>query len=115
MSRSRVNIVSRMLKLTTCMGMEEQLQFMQRYPALMRICFMEYTINAMTDWLQCERQLLFPGLNGRASSGIRESFSSQQRQCDSAMATYSGIAVAMCDIFRQVRTVSNHAASVICI
>lgn len=97
--------MSRMLKLTTCMGMEEQLQFMQKYPALMRICFMEYTINAMTDWLQCERQLLFSGLNGCASSGIRESFSSQQQQqqqCDSAMATYSGIAVAMCDIFRQV-------------
>jgi hypothetical protein len=48
---------------------------------LVRLCFMEYSINALVDWLPCEKKLLF-GL------------------CPS-MHTYENIAVAMCDVFRQ--------------
>ena len=65
------------------------MQFMQKHPALMRICFMEYTINAMMDWLPCEKVLLFSELKNTAAH-------------NAAMHTYSNIAVAMCDIFRQV-------------
>lgn len=83
---ARVNLMRRMLELSSHMSTSEQLIFMQRYPSLVRICFMEYSINALMDWLPCEKVLLF---GGGASS------------CAAAMQTYSNIAVAMCDIFRQ--------------
>lgn len=80
-----IDLSGRMMEVTGHMSTAEQMQFMQRYPSLVRICFMEYSINAMMDWLPCERVLLF----GSSSS------------CAGAMQTYSNIAVAMCDIFRQ--------------
>lgn len=83
--QARVNLLARMLELTSSGAgttTEKQVLFVQQHPSLMRICFMEYSINALEEWLPCERALLFPEGNH-------------------AMATYSSIAVAMCDIFRQ--------------
>lgn len=59
---ARVNLLARMMQLTSSpdMSTEKQVLFMQQHPALMRICFMEYSINALSDWLPCERELLFP-------------------------------------------------------
>jgi hypothetical protein len=103
-----------MLQLTNEMSTSEQLHFMQAHPSLMRICFMEYSINAMMDWLPCERALLLaPPLSSSSSAGFSgfDSASGQQiqqqqqhtmkKQQQQAMQTYSNIAVAMCDIFRQ--------------
>ena len=86
---ARVHLLSRMMEMTTHTTTDQQLRFMQQHPALMRICFMEYTINAMEDWLPCERVLLFSDLKNTPAHSA-------------AMTTYSNIAVAMCDIFRQV-------------
>lgn len=82
---ARVQMMSRMLQLTSHTATSEQLQFIYTYPSLMKICFMEYSINALMDWLPCERVLLFGSATGSAAS----------------MQTYSNIAVAMCDMFRQ--------------
>jgi hypothetical protein len=58
-----------------------QVDFIAQYPSLVRLCFMEYSLNALMDWLPCEKKLIFgmfPSMN-----------------------MYSSIAVAMCDVFRQ--------------
>lgn len=111
-----------MLQLTNEMSSVEQLQFMQAHPSLMRICFMEYSINAMMDWLPCERALLlahpqslsslaatsssspFPPFSSAVTSvasGQYQHMMTMRKQQQQAMQTYSNIAVAMCDIFRQ--------------
>lgn len=84
---AKVNLVQKMLLLTSSMHGEQQLDFIYKYSSLMRLCFMEYSINALMDWLPVERELLFES----------EAF----LQHRSAMQAYSTIVVAACDIFRQ--------------
>lgn len=84
---AKVNIMQRMLELTTEYTTQQQVDFMKMYPCLMRICFMEYSINALTDWLPVERELLFESV-----------FFQHHRD---AMQSYSSIVVATCDLFRQ--------------
>lgn len=69
------------------MSRDEQLAFMQKYPSLMRICFMEYTINALMDWLPVEKEFLFES----------QAFAHHR----SSMQAYVSILVAACDTFRQ--------------
>jgi hypothetical protein len=49
---------------------------------------MEYSLNALVEWLPCEKQLLFD-------------------MCPS-MYTYENICVAMCDVFRQDAILTGH-------
>lgn len=84
---AKVSIMQRMLELTSLLPTQEQLEFIHRHAALMRICFMEYSINALMDWLPVERDLLFQ--------------STAFGQHRAAMQAYSGIIVATCDVFRQ--------------
>ena len=78
--KSRVAMMSRLMHLST-LPTEEQVSFLRSYPFLTRLCFMEYSLNALMDWMPCERELVF-------------------FMCTS-MAAYSSVAVAMCDVFRQ--------------
>jgi hypothetical protein len=84
---AKVNIMQRMIQLTTCMTTAEQLEFMRLHPALMRICFMEYSMNALMDWLPVEKELLF------------ESDAFSQHSC--AMQAYASILIPTCDVFRR--------------
>lgn len=59
----------------------KQVEFLRQNQGLTRLCFMEYSLNALCDWLPCEKQLLF--------------------RLYPVMNTYTNIAVAMCDVFRQ--------------
>ena len=91
---ARVVMMQRMMKLTTMCNSQQQLEFMQRHPALMRICFMEYSINALMDWLPVERELLFES----------EAFGQHR----TAMNLYRSIVVATCDVFRQDSILTGH-------
>ncbi len=71
---------SRLMDLST-LPIAEQNAFLAEHASLVRLCFMEYSLNALVDWLPCERELLL-------------------RTCP-AMDTYLRIAGSMCDIFRQ--------------
>ena len=76
---SRVALASRLAGLQ-CMPPQEQSKFLSDHPSLVRMCFMEYSLNALQDWLPCERELLV--------------------QVCPTMETYFRVAVCMCDIFR---------------
>ena len=78
--RSRVAMMARLSELCA-LSSDEQVDFLGAHPSLTRLCFMEYSLNALLDWLPCERQLLF--------------------QQHPVMHAYANIAVAMCDVFRQ--------------
>jgi hypothetical protein len=78
--KSRVAMTSRLMDLSSATT-DEQLSFLRQNASLVRLCFMEYSLNALTDWLPCEKELVFS-------------------MCPS-MRTYSSIAIAMCDVFRQ--------------
>jgi hypothetical protein len=83
-----MNITWRMHQLTTCSSTKNDLiLFMHQHQSLMRICFMEYSINALVDWLPTERELLFES----------SAFASHR----TAMQAYSNIVAATCDLFRQ--------------
>lgn len=84
---AKVNVMQRMMSITSGMTTAEQLEFLRRYPALVRICFMEYSMNALLDWLPVERELLF-------ESGAF----SQHR---AAMQAYISVLVPTCDVFRR--------------
>ena len=84
---SRVNMMSRLMHISS-LSMEEQASFLRRYPFLTRLCFMEYTLNALVDWMPCEKELIF----GMCTS----------------MQTYASVAVAMCDVFRQDAIITGH-------
>ena len=71
-----------------CAILSFQVCFMGQYPSLVRLCFMEYSLNALVEWLPCEKQLLFD-------------------MCPS-MYTYENICVAMCDVFRQDAILTGH-------
>ena len=103
---ARVHLMARMMHLTNGMSTSEQLHFMHSYPSLMRICFMEYSINAMMDWLPCERALLLMAAASTTTTTASAASQMPLQQQQQAMQTYSNIAVAMCDIFRQVRAES---------
>ncbi len=77
---ARVVMMSRLSNLSG-LSTHEQVQFLQQHPALVRLCFMEYALNALMDWLPCEKELIF--------------------RTSASMSTYVSIAVAMCDVFRQ--------------
>ena len=77
--KARVAMTSRLVELSG-LPPAEQLRFLADHASLVRVCFMEYTLNALLDWLPCERELLV-------------------RTCP-AMGSYLRIAVSMCDIFR---------------
>jgi hypothetical protein len=77
---ARVELVSRLRHIAS-LPAEKQAQFLQLHSSLARVCFMEYTVNALTNWLPCERELFL--------------------QTSPSMHTYPGIAVATCDLFRQ--------------
>lgn len=117
---ARVHLMSRMMLLTNGMSTAEQQQFVLSYPSLMRICFMEYSINAMMDWLPCERALLllmgvFSSTPLSAEGGNNNQQQQQQKRLQQqAMQTYSNIAVAMCDIFRQDAIITGQASTVFC-
>lgn len=72
----------------SAMKTSEQVEFLRQNQSLTRLCFMEYSLNALLDWLPCEKDLLFamyPVMN-----------------------TYSSVAVAMCDVFRQDAISTGH-------
>ena len=79
--------MTRRLSEVSCLSVDEQKCFLARFPSLVRLCFMEYSLNALRDWLPCERELLL-------------------RVCP-PMGTYCNIAVSMCDIFRQEAVVTG--------
>ena len=77
--KARVAMTSRLVELSG-LSSAEQLRFLMEHASLVRVCFMEYSLNALLDWLPCERELFL-------------------RTCP-AMSTYLRIAGSMCDIFR---------------
>ena len=83
---ARVAMTRRLSRLS-CMPAEDQARFLMEYPSLTRLCFMEYSLNALMDWLPCEMELLC-------------------KVC-APMKTYCSIAVSMCDIFRQETIVNG--------
>lgn len=85
--RARVAMTTRLMELST-LSIEEQLGFLAEHSSLVRICFMEYSLNALEDWLPCEREILL-------------------RMCPTSMDTYLRIAGSMCDIFRQEAIVTG--------
>lgn len=54
---TRVAIARRMHALMTS-GVTAQIEFLKAYPQLVKLCFMEYCINVLVDFLPCERKLL---------------------------------------------------------
>ena len=78
--KARVAMTTRLMDLST-LPITEQNTFLAEHASLVRLCFMEYLLNALVDWLPCERELLL-------------------RTCP-PMDTYLRIAGSMCDIFRQ--------------
>lgn len=54
---ARVVLFGRIHYLLT-LDREEQMKFMRGHPNLVKICFMEYTLNFILDYLPCERDLL---------------------------------------------------------
>lgn len=77
--RARVAMTTRLMQLST-LAPAEQHRFLLQHSSLVRLCFMEYSLNALEDWLPCERELLL--------------------QTCPAMDMYFRIAGSMCDIFR---------------
>lgn len=77
---ARVELVFR-LREVAALSPLGQAEFLERYSSLARVCFMEYTINALSTWMPCERDLFM--------------------RTSPAMQAYTGIAVATCDLFRQ--------------
>lgn len=77
---ARVVVMSRLMHLSS-LPTDQKVEFLMQHPALVRLCFMEYSLNALMDWLPCERQLF----------------------CSICppMKVYSSVAVAVCDVFRQ--------------
>lgn len=76
---SRVAMTARLMQLQ-CMPQHEQSKFLAENASLVRLCFMEYSLNALQDWLPCEREQLVAS-------------------CP-AMEGYFRVAVCMCDVFR---------------
>jgi hypothetical protein len=83
---ARVNIVSR-LSLLLADNMVHQIQFLNEYPSLVKICFMEYTMNMLKDYMPCERKLIL---------------SSEMLQL------YETMGLLMCDNFRQDAIVTGN-------
>lgn len=77
---ARVVVMARLMHLSS-LTTDKKVEFLMQYPALVRLCFMEYSLNALMDWLPCERELF----------------------CSICppMKVYSSVAVAVCDVFRQ--------------
>jgi hypothetical protein len=83
---ARVNIVSR-LSLLLADSMVRQIEFLNEYPSLVKICFMEYTMNMLRDFMPCERKLIL---------------SSEMLQL------YETMGLLMCDNFRQDAIVTGN-------
>ena len=60
-------------------GANVQLEFITTHFNLMKLCFMEYTVNVLLDFMPCERDLLF---------------------CTPAMTLYQSVCPTSCDAFR---------------
>ena len=73
--KSRVAMMLRLMELST-LPTYDQISFLRQHPFLTRLCFMEYSLNTLWDWMQCEKDLIFS-------------------ICPS-MDVYSSVAVAMC-------------------
>lgn len=86
--------MQRMLHVTTECSLQQQVEFMHKYSSLMRLCFMEYSINALLDWLPVERELFFDS----------PTFSQHRMP----MQSYRTIVVATCDVFRQDNLVTGN-------
>jgi ferredoxin len=78
--KAKAFMAKRLMHLST-MPSELQTQFLLDHPALVRICFMEYSLNMLLEWLPCERELFC-------------------RTCPT-MSHYFNVAISMCDTFRQ--------------
>lgn len=83
---SRVAMTCRLMHLSS-LPREDQARFLAAHPSLVRICFMEYSLNALCDWLPCEKDLML-------------------RVCPS-MKGYWSVAASMCDMFRWVKCFSE--------
>ena len=77
---SRVVLMKRLMGISA-MCTSDQVEFLRQNQSLTRLCFMEYSLNALLDWLPCEKELIF--------------------SMYPVMHTYSNVAIAMCDVFRQ--------------
>ena len=91
--KARVAMTTRLMALAGLSTTEQQ-QFLADHPSLVRICFMEYSLNALEDWLPCERQLLLK------ASACNSRQQQPMQGYNQAMGTYLRIAGSMCDIFR---------------
>jgi hypothetical protein len=54
---ARVNITYRLSDILA-LGTDDQMNFLNMYPSLVKICFMEYTMNILRDFMPCERKVL---------------------------------------------------------
>ena len=72
--------LTRRIKALLGASVQEQGAFITDNIFLVKLCYMEYTLNALQDFMPCERALLLK---------------------HSAMKTYESISIAMCDNFRQ--------------
>jgi hypothetical protein len=77
---AKVVMMGRLLQLSW-LPTSEQVQFLLKHSALVRLCFMEYSLNAMQDWLPCEKDLFL--------------------SISQPMRMYCSVAIAVCDVFRQ--------------
>lgn len=61
---ARVQMAWRLRELL-CRPMSEQMEFLKTYPSLVKLCFMEYVINVILEYMPCERELLCQGASMR--------------------------------------------------
>jgi hypothetical protein len=83
---ARVNLVHRLSMLLTS-NFKQQLDFLNTYPSLVKICFMEYTMNMFRDFMPCERKLIL---------------------APEMLHLYETMGLLMCDNFRQDALVTGH-------
>lgn len=89
--RARACMTRRLHELQS-MPLQEQVDFLHQYPSLVRICFIEYSLNALQEWMPCERELFV-------------------KTCKQ-METYFRMALCMCDTFRWVKPLDAFLKSI---